>query len=87
VRHFAGEVKYDVAGFMDKNRDSLRNELAVLVKKSEVSFVKLLFGDRPVSETVSSSPTMGILFLFLSFTSMLPAFRSFVAYNFFRASK
>lgn len=67
MRHFAGEVAYDVAGFMDKNRDTLRNELAVLVKKSEVSFVKLLFGDRPVSESATSSPTMGMYLSFDSF--------------------
>ena len=49
---------YDVAGFMDKNRDTLRHELSALMKKSDVSFVKHMFGDRPVSEN-NSSPNMG----------------------------
>ncbi len=51
VRHFAGEVLYDVAGFLDKNRDSLRNELSVMMKKSEVLFVKLLFEDVPIESS------------------------------------
>jgi len=38
----AHEVLYDdVSGFL--NRDSLRNELAVLAQTSELSFVKMLF--------------------------------------------
>ena len=36
IHHFAGEVAYDVDGFVDKNRDALPGELSLLLSGSEV---------------------------------------------------
>ncbi len=45
VKHYAGLVNYDTTGFLDKNKDSLFDELAQLVKDSDVPFIAGLFGD------------------------------------------
>lgn len=71
VRHFAGEVLYDVNGFLDKNRDTLRPELSSLVKKSEISFVKMLFDDGPLVVRESSSPNSGNKISFWYFINQL----------------
>ncbi len=49
VVHFAGEVMYNVEGFLEKNRDVLRNDLLSVVKDSEVSLIRELFSkDEPL---------------------------------------
>lgn len=49
VRHYAGSVWYDVTGFLEKNRDTLREELADLVKSSSAKFISELL------ESISAS--------------------------------
>ena len=39
VRHFAGEVTYDVRGFLEKNKDPISQDLQVLIEFSEDPFV------------------------------------------------
>ena len=39
IRHYAGPVWYDVAGFLEKNRDTLREELVDLIKASNAKFI------------------------------------------------
>ncbi|KAK3602474.1 hypothetical protein CHS0354_040541 [Potamilus streckersoni] len=50
VRHFAGKVTYNAAGFMEKNRDLLSNELKDCMKSSQDDFISDLF-------TVKRGPT------------------------------
>jgi len=46
VVHYAGEVRYDVFGFLDKNRDTLTQDLLDLVSTSRLPFLKEIFGDQ-----------------------------------------
>lgn len=36
VRHFADEVIYDIDGFLEKNRDSLNEDLLNVMRQSQV---------------------------------------------------
>ncbi|CAN0230293.1 unnamed protein product, partial [Ectocarpus sp. 13 AM-2016] len=42
LKHFAGNVTYDVAGFLEKNNDSLQDDLRALLLDSEDDFVREL---------------------------------------------
>ena len=43
VVHFAGEVPYNVTGFLDKNKDSLHADIQGVIKASSQSLIKTLF--------------------------------------------
>ncbi|XP_006874499.1 PREDICTED: unconventional myosin-X [Chrysochloris asiatica] len=43
VKHYAGEVHYDVRGFLEKNRDTFRDDLLNLLRESRFDFVYDLF--------------------------------------------
>ncbi|XP_066543583.1 unconventional myosin-X [Amia ocellicauda] len=43
VRHYAGEVVYDVRGILEKNRDSFRDDVLNLLRESRLDFVYDLF--------------------------------------------
>jgi myosin heavy subunit len=45
VKHYAGLVNYDTSGFLDKNKDSLFDELAMMCKQSQIPFITSLFED------------------------------------------
>ena len=42
ISHFAGEVAYEIEGFVDKNRDALPGELSLLLSSSEVCILLFL---------------------------------------------
>jgi myosin-5 len=43
VRHFAGEVPYHVEGFMEKNRDTLTEDLVGMLQGSKHEFLQILY--------------------------------------------
>ena len=43
IRHYAGEVVYTTAGFIDKNKDALHKEAVDLLARSGDRLVRLLF--------------------------------------------
>ncbi|XP_051879178.1 unconventional myosin-X-like [Pristis pectinata] len=43
IRHYAGEVMYDVHGFLEKNRDTFRDDILNLLKDSRLDFIYDLF--------------------------------------------
>ncbi|KAJ6483910.1 P-loop containing nucleoside triphosphate hydrolase protein [Mycena vulgaris] len=59
VRHYAGDVMYNVAGMTDKNKDSLNKDLLDLVASSGNQFMQTLFPDRPDPNSKKRPPTAG----------------------------
>ncbi|KAH0621187.1 hypothetical protein JD844_022242 [Phrynosoma platyrhinos] len=43
IQHYAGEVLYDVRGFLEKNRDTFRDDILNLLKDSRLDFIYDLF--------------------------------------------
>nr|XP_016848428.1 PREDICTED: unconventional myosin-X isoform X2 [Anolis carolinensis] len=43
VKHYAGEVHYDVRGILEKNRDTFRDDLLNLLRESSLDFIYDLF--------------------------------------------
>ncbi|CAD5211123.1 unnamed protein product [Bursaphelenchus xylophilus] len=43
ITHYAGDVKYDIDGFCDKNRDVLYQDLIQLMQTSESNFIRSMF--------------------------------------------
>ncbi|KAL8625048.1 hypothetical protein ACOMHN_012057 [Nucella lapillus] len=56
VVHYAGAVQYSLGGVLEKNRDTLRNALAFVMRSSESLLVKELF-QAGVTKTGSISPS------------------------------
>jgi myosin-1 len=59
VRHYAGDVMYDVRGMTDKNKDSLLKDILNLVDSSSNKFLHTLFPDRPDPDSKKRPPTAG----------------------------
>lgn len=59
VRHYAGDVTYDVPGMTDKNKDALVKDLLDLVAGSANTFLQGLFPDRPDPNSKKRPPTAG----------------------------
>ncbi|XP_003466776.4 unconventional myosin-X isoform X3 [Cavia porcellus] len=47
VKHYAGEVQYDVRGILEKNRDTFRDDLLNLLRESRFDFIYDLFEHVP----------------------------------------
>eukprot|EP01012_Entosiphon_sulcatum_P015936 TRINITY_DN20907_c0_g1_i1.p1 TRINITY_DN20907_c0_g1~~TRINITY_DN20907_c0_g1_i1.p1 ORF type:complete len:1208 (+),score=293.55 TRINITY_DN20907_c0_g1_i1:161-3784(+) len=45
VKHYAGDVSYEVAGFLDKNRDTLKDDMKMLMRNSTSPFIKNLLAE------------------------------------------
>ncbi|KAF7337503.1 Microfilament motor [Mycena sanguinolenta] len=59
VRHYAGDVMYNVSGMTDKNKDTLNKDLLDLVATSGNQFLQTLFPDRPDPNSKKRPPTAG----------------------------
>ncbi|WFD29654.1 class II myosin [Malassezia sp. CBS 17886] len=59
VRHYAGDVLYNVAGMTDKNKDALLKDILNLVDSSQNAFLRALFPDRPDPDSKKRPPTAG----------------------------
>ena len=59
VKHYAGDVMYNVAGMTDKNKDVLVKDLLDLIGGSSNQFLQGLFPDRPDPNSKKRPPTAG----------------------------
>lgn len=59
MRHYAGDVMYDIPGMTDKNKDALIKDLLDLVSGSSNTFLQRLFPDRPDPNSKKRPPTAG----------------------------
>ena len=51
VQHYAGKVEYDANHFLEKNRDTLNQDMIEMLQKSSHPFINTLY---PPSESMSS---------------------------------
>lgn len=59
IKHYAGDVMYNVAGMTDKNKDTLIKDLLDVVAGSGNAFLRTLFPDRPDPNSKKRPPTAG----------------------------
>ncbi|KAJ3022098.1 cytochrome c oxidase subunit 1 [Thoreauomyces humboldtii] len=59
VRHYAGEVTYTVASFLDKNRDAIQDELYDVVRQSTVAYVAKIFPKEEKDDQPGKGPRAG----------------------------
>ncbi|RVX69689.1 Myosin-1 [Exophiala mesophila] len=59
IKHYAGDVNYQIAGMTDKNKDQLLKDLLNLVGESSNSFVHEIFPDRVDQDDKRRPPTAG----------------------------
>ncbi|EON64246.1 PLK protein kinase [Coniosporium apollinis CBS 100218] len=59
IRHYAGDVSYEVQGMTDKNKDQLLKDLLNLVGQSSNQFVQTLFPDQVDQDNRRRPPTAG----------------------------
>ncbi|KZO93982.1 hypothetical protein CALVIDRAFT_539354 [Calocera viscosa TUFC12733] len=59
IRHYAGDVMYNVQGMTDKNKDQLVKDILDLIDKSGNKFLHTLFPDRPDPNSKKRPPTAG----------------------------
>uniref|UniRef100_A0A1I7YKF9 Myosin motor domain-containing protein n=1 Tax=Steinernema glaseri TaxID=37863 RepID=A0A1I7YKF9_9BILA len=64
ITHYAGDVTYSVRGFIDKNKDTLFQDLKRLLYSSESPLLKEMFPDgaKSIHEVNKRPPTAGTLF-------------------------
>ena len=58
VEHYAGTVRYDSTGFLEKNRDKLNDDAHAILQRSQFSFLNTLFNDG----TQATRATLGTKF-------------------------
>ena len=59
IKHYAGDVNYEVAGMTDKNKDQLLKDILNLVANSSNQFVQTIFPDEVDQDNRRRPPTAG----------------------------
>ncbi|CCH59719.1 hypothetical protein TBLA_0B09040 [Henningerozyma blattae CBS 6284] len=59
IKHYAGDVMYDVNGITDKNKDQLQKDLSELLGTSTNQFVSTIFPNEVDKESKRRPPTAG----------------------------
>ena len=72
IKHFAGEVSYNVEGFLEKNRDTLFRDLVEAAGSSSNQYVRDLFPEAAKAASKKRPPTAGSQFK-VSMTNLVKA--------------
>ncbi|ORY26132.1 P-loop containing nucleoside triphosphate hydrolase protein [Naematelia encephala] len=59
IKHYAGDVLYNVAGMTDKNKDTLIKDILDLIDGSKDQFLRALFPDKVDKDSKKRPPTAG----------------------------
>ncbi|EDO19618.1 hypothetical protein Kpol_1018p157 [Vanderwaltozyma polyspora DSM 70294] len=59
IKHYAGDVTYDVNGITDKNKDQLQRDLVELIATSSNAFLRTIFPDNVDKDSKRRPPTAG----------------------------
>ncbi|GMK57879.1 hypothetical protein CspeluHIS016_0407130 [Cutaneotrichosporon spelunceum] len=59
IKHYAGDVLYNVAGMTDKNKDQLGKDILELIERSGDSFLHTLFPEKVDHDSKRRPPTAG----------------------------
>ena len=63
IHHYAASVVYDVAGWVEKNRDTLRDEVKILMRRSNNQIVKIVLPEPiPMEDKKGKQLTVGGFF-------------------------
>lgn len=57
IKHYAGDVRYDIDGFCERNRDVLNQDLIQLMQMSDIPFFRSLFPEDVSSSGAKTKPT------------------------------
>ena len=56
IKHYAGDVTYEVLDFPENNKDTLTRDIQLVIKASEAPLVQVLFADMdPVGDAAAAS--------------------------------
>lgn len=61
IKHYAGDVEYECFGFLDKNRDTLSEDLIHLVNNSRFQFIRVIIG-KSFDDSKSRKTSLGFQF-------------------------
>ncbi|CDO95925.1 unnamed protein product [Kluyveromyces dobzhanskii CBS 2104] len=59
IKHYAGDVTYDINGMTDKNKDQLQKDLAELIQTTTNTFLATIFPDAVDKSSKRRPPTAG----------------------------
>ena len=54
VEHYAGTVRYDSTGFLEKNRDQLNDDAYAVIQQSQLPFLVTLFDERAMASSTAT---------------------------------
>jgi myosin heavy subunit/predicted kinase len=55
INHYAGPVKYEPKGFLEKNKDTLFMDLETCMKRSSLPFLAMLFGEQTAAKATEDA--------------------------------
>ena len=56
VRHYAGPVTYNTENFIEKNRDTVNEQVEKIMRSSSLSVIQYLFSDKPTLVAPAGGP-------------------------------
>eukprot|EP01097_Dermamoeba_algensis_P005188 TRINITY_DN3298_c0_g1_i1.p1 TRINITY_DN3298_c0_g1~~TRINITY_DN3298_c0_g1_i1.p1 ORF type:complete len:1335 (+),score=354.39 TRINITY_DN3298_c0_g1_i1:147-4007(+) len=59
IKHYAGDVTYDSTGFLDKNKDTMNDDLLIVVRGSKSTFITGLFSGQEGSDSKTKKMSLG----------------------------